>query len=57
MILSRAELRSLVELTHQSPHTLLGMHSCSATPSLLDVAFGLPHPAIVLRCRKAVWLW
>ncbi len=26
MILSPAELRSLVEVTHQSPHTLLGMH-------------------------------
>jgi len=26
MILTPAELRSLVELTHQSPHTLLGMH-------------------------------
>src|SRR5271170_4627331 len=26
MILSSAELRSLVELKHQSPHTLLGMH-------------------------------
>jgi 1,4-alpha-glucan branching enzyme len=26
MILSREELRSLVGLTHQSPHTLLGMH-------------------------------
>ena len=26
VILSREELRSLVELTHQSPHTLLGMH-------------------------------
>src|SRR6267378_1844939 len=26
MILSPAELRSLVELKHQSPHTLLGMH-------------------------------
>ena len=25
MILSREELRSLVELTHQSPHSLLGM--------------------------------
>ena len=27
MILTPAELRSLVELKHQSPHTLLGMHS------------------------------
>ena len=27
MILSPDELRSLVELTHQSPHTLLGMHA------------------------------
>jgi len=26
MILTPAELRSLVDLTHQSPHTLLGMH-------------------------------
>ena len=26
MILTKEELRSLVELTHQSPHTLLGMH-------------------------------
>ena len=26
MILTPDELRSLVELTHQSPHTLLGMH-------------------------------
>src|SRR5579862_8699589 len=26
MILTQDELRSLVELTHQSPHTLLGMH-------------------------------
>ncbi len=26
MLLSKDELRSLVELTHQSPHTLLGMH-------------------------------
>jgi len=27
MILTNEELRSLVELTHQSPHTLLGMHA------------------------------
>ena len=26
MLLTKDELRSLVELTHQSPHTLLGMH-------------------------------
>src|SRR5450631_2714231 len=26
MILTPAELRSLVDLNHQSPHTLLGMH-------------------------------
>jgi hypothetical protein len=33
MILSRAELRGLVELTHQSPHTLLGMHPSAANPA------------------------
>ena len=26
MMLTKDELRSLVGLTHQSPHTLLGMH-------------------------------
>ena len=39
MILSREELRSLVELTHQSPHTLLGMHPLGDGSGLVVRAF------------------
>ena len=35
MILSSAELSSLVELKHQSPHSLLGMHPLSAGSGLV----------------------
>src|SRR5208282_1210727 len=46
MILSRAELRSLVELTHQSPHTLLGMHPLGDQSGLVVRAL-LPDAAKV----------
>jgi 1,4-alpha-glucan branching enzyme len=46
MILSSAELRSLVELKHQSPHALLGMHPLSAGSGLVVRAF-LPDAAKV----------
>ncbi len=39
MILTPDELRSLVELTHQSPHTLLGMHSFGDQSGLVVRAF------------------
>src|ERR1700689_398180 len=39
MILSPAELRSLTELTHQSPHTLLGMHPLGDKSGLVVRAF------------------
>jgi 1,4-alpha-glucan branching enzyme len=35
MILTNEELRSLVELIHQSPHTLLGMHSLGDKPGVV----------------------
>ena len=35
MILTRAELHSLTELSHQSPHTLLGMHPFSDQSGLV----------------------
>jgi len=35
MILTPDELRGLVELTHQSPHTLLGMHSLGGSAGLV----------------------
>jgi len=35
MILTPDELRSLVELTHQSPHTLLGMHPLGGSAGLV----------------------
>jgi len=44
MILTPAELRSLVELTHQSPHTLLGMHPLGDGSGLVVRAF-LPDAA------------
>jgi 1,4-alpha-glucan branching enzyme len=46
MILSREELRSLVELTHQSPHTLLGMHPLGDNSGLVIRAL-LPDAAKV----------
>jgi len=46
MILSREELRSLVELTHQSPHTLLGMHPLGDKSGLVARAL-LPDAAKV----------
>ncbi len=46
MILSREELRSLVELTHQSPHTLLGMHPLGGGSGLVVRAL-LPDAAKV----------
>jgi 1,4-alpha-glucan branching enzyme len=39
MILSSAELRSLVDLKHQSPHMLLGMHSLGEKSGLVVRAF------------------
>jgi 1,4-alpha-glucan branching enzyme len=47
MILSRAELRSLVELTHQSPHTLLGMHPLGDKSGLVVRAM-LPDAAKIV---------
>src|SRR3984957_10319969 len=44
MILTPAELRSLVELIHQSPHTLLGMHPLGDQSGLVVRAF-LPDVA------------
>src|SRR5215475_11951534 len=41
MILTEKELRSLVELTHQSPHTLLGMHPLGDKSGLVARAM---HP-------------
>jgi hypothetical protein len=46
MILSREELRSLVELTHQSPHTLLGMQPLGDKSGLVVRAL-LPDAAKV----------
>jgi 1,4-alpha-glucan branching enzyme len=42
MILTPDELRSLLELTHHSPHTLLGMHSLGDRAGLVVRAF-LPN--------------
>ena len=42
MILTPDELRSLLELTHHSPHTLLGMHSLGDQSGLVVRAF-LPN--------------
>src|SRR5882724_4883291 len=39
MILTPDELRSLVELTHQSPHTLLGMHPLGDKSGVVVRAF------------------
>ncbi|MEI7808698.1 MAG: 1,4-alpha-glucan branching enzyme, partial [Verrucomicrobiota bacterium] len=39
MILTPDELRSLVELTHQSPHTLLGMHPLGDQSGVVVRAF------------------
>jgi 1,4-alpha-glucan branching enzyme len=39
MLLSKDELHSLVELTHQSPHTLLGMHPLGDNSGLVVRAF------------------
>ena len=39
MILKTDELRSLVELKHQSPHTLLGMHRLGDGTGLVVRAF------------------
>jgi 1,4-alpha-glucan branching enzyme len=47
MILSPEELRSLVELTHQSPHTLLGMHPLGDTSGLVVRAL-LPDAAKIV---------
>jgi 1,4-alpha-glucan branching enzyme len=46
MILTPEELRSLVELTHPSPHTLLGMHPLGGGSGLVARAF-LPDAAKV----------
>ena len=46
MILTPDELHSLVELTHQSPHTLLGMHPLGDGSGLVVRAF-LPDAAKV----------
>ena len=46
MILTPDELRSLVELTHQSPHTLLGMHALGDHSGLVVRAL-LPDAARV----------
>ncbi|HEX3626890.1 MAG TPA: 1,4-alpha-glucan branching protein GlgB [Verrucomicrobiae bacterium] len=46
MILTKEELRSLVELTHQSPHTLLGMHALGDQSGLVARAL-LPGAAKV----------
>ena len=44
MLLTKDELRSLVELTHQSPHTLLGMHPLGDNSGLVVRAL-LPDAA------------
>src|SRR5271170_602570 len=44
MILTAEELRSLVELKHQSPHTLLGMHPLGDKSGVVVRAF-LPDAA------------
>jgi 1,4-alpha-glucan branching enzyme len=46
MLLTKDELRSLVELTHQSPHTLLGMHPLGDKSGLVVRAL-LPDAAKV----------
>src|SRR5882672_217842 len=46
MILTQDELRSLVELKHQSPHTLLGMHPLGDESGLVVRAL-LPDAAKV----------
>src|ERR1700761_6017847 len=46
MILATKELRSLVELKHQSPHTLLGMHQLGDDSGLVARAL-LPDAAKV----------
>src|SRR6202044_2831478 len=46
MILTTEELRSLVELKHQSPHTLLGMHALGDNSGLVARAL-LPDAAKV----------
>jgi 1,4-alpha-glucan branching enzyme len=46
MILTPAELHSLIELSHQSPHTLLGMHPLGDGSGLVVRAF-LPDAARV----------
>ena len=46
MILTPDELRSIVGLTHQSPHTLLGMHPLGEGSGLVVRAF-LPDAASV----------
>ncbi len=46
MILTAEELRSLVELKHQSPHTLLGMHALGDNSGLVARAL-LPNAAKV----------
>ncbi len=39
MLLTQDELRSLVDLKHQSPHTLLGMHPLGDKSGLVARAF------------------
>src|SRR5207248_3825409 len=46
MILTAAELKSLVNVRHHSPHTLLGMHSLGNRSGLVVRAF-LPDAATV----------
>ncbi|HTR40180.1 MAG TPA: 1,4-alpha-glucan branching protein GlgB [Pseudomonadales bacterium] len=46
MILTEKELRSLADLTHQSPHTLLGMHSLGDKSGIVARAL-LPNAAKV----------
>src|SRR5947209_19626426 len=46
MVLTREELRSLAELKHSSPHTLLGMHSLGDGSGLVVRAL-LPDAATV----------
>ena len=46
MILTPDELRSLVELKHQSPHTLLGMHALGDKSGIVVRAL-LPAAATV----------
>jgi 1,4-alpha-glucan branching enzyme len=49
MILTTEELRSLVELIHQSPHTLLGMHALGGKSGLVARAL-LPDASKVEVC-------